>query len=681
MLESQNLSENFFTSQPASYKAIDKFSLAWAVTPTSPIADGLPKYDESGTLTECGENVIKGGDVIGLQTAIDGYSKIQVAEYQRNYTWSKEDVEDLFNDLTELVKSPKETHFLGSLILQDSDDSGQANECWVVDGQQRLTTVFLFVARIRDAVSLLGTSKIVPIDSDLLEIDVLGKARKFLYEPSGQRKDSKFDSNPLLRSMFLSNMLKELPRVEPPGRDSKLKDLSLPLRKAYWEVARMFDDALQEINDSITQESSQLGEDALKPLIEKEQLRVLNEFLDAITKRFMVLKVTTGNVRESLDVFMTLNARGVPLGPSDLVRGQVLENLSYGLTESEIEAKFAANTAEWKIVLDNLIGGDVEQFFRHFLVSTNVGKVTKKNIVDVATVRITDSDKDEQLRKTHDFWNELQNSSEAYKSLLQPDLTKKFGYHLKVLRTVSASYRVLLLTVFNQSFSLNEDQLADIVRLCYVLVFRYFGSGGNAQDLETFFAEQSHKYRADKNLDHLRGALAKKADIDFDVAKYLKEKIDSTNWAKAILHGIDDALRGQANQIEFDTTKLHLEHIAPQSSTTQWVLDLFNGKAATEEEYDKVIESLGNQTLLDEGINKAAKQAAFGTKKAAHYHKATLQTTRDLTTISSWTANEVDDRLNWLAETFDLVFTSKTGMHSPTHFTLWLSNAKAQGAP
>jgi hypothetical protein len=621
--------------------------------------------------------MIKGGDVIGLFTAIHGYKEIKVAEYQRNYTWTKSAVEDLFNDLVELVKTPNESHFLGSLILQDSDESGQASECWVVDGQQRLTTIFLLVARIRDTLSRLSVQKIVPIDAELLEIDVLGKARQFLYEPSGARKDPKFVSNPLLKTMFLTNMLKELPRTEPPGRDSKLKDLSLPLRKAYWETSRLLGLALSEIEDRERTANPTKSEDAFKEAIEKSQLQFLNALLDVIREKVLVLKVTTGNVKESLDVFITLNARGVPLGPSDLVRGRVLMNLRQGLSDSEFETKLVTNNLEWKVVLDNLIGGDVEQFFRHFLVATNEGKVNKKNIVDVATTRISDSDTKEQQRKTHDFWNDLQNSSEAYKALLQPDTSKKYGYHLKVLRTISASYRVLLLTVFDQAHSLTEDQLADVVRLCYVLVFRYFGSGGNAQDLETFFAEQSRTFRGDKNLDHLRAALIKKADIDFDVSKYLDEKIESTNWAKAILHAIDDALRAGANPIEFDTKKLHLEHIAPQTPTPTWMTDLFNGALPADEEYEKTIESLGNQTLLDENLNKAAKQKSFAAKKSDHYFKASPHTTRDLMKSPTWTTTDVANRLAWLVETFELVFTAKPAGAAPQQFSTWLKAGNA----
>lgn len=92
-----------------------------------------------------------------LQKLLEGTKQYQVPLYQRTYSWTKEQLKRLWEDLVKLAEdqpSPgvTSTHFIGSLVLAPSPAVGPAGlqEFLVVDGQQRLTTLTLLLAAIRD---------------------------------------------------------------------------------------------------------------------------------------------------------------------------------------------------------------------------------------------------------------------------------------------------------------------------------------------------------------------------------------------------------------------------------------------------------------------------------------------------------------------------------------------------
>lgn len=91
-----------------------------------------------------------------LKELLEGTKQYQVPLYQRTYSWAKEQHERLWNDLVLLTEerqeSPEATHFLGSVVLAPSPSNGPTgvHRYLVVDGQQRLTTLTILLAAIRD---------------------------------------------------------------------------------------------------------------------------------------------------------------------------------------------------------------------------------------------------------------------------------------------------------------------------------------------------------------------------------------------------------------------------------------------------------------------------------------------------------------------------------------------------
>lgn len=123
-----------------------------------------------------------------LAGVLEGKKQYQIPLYQRVYSWGKKQLDQLWSDVVELertlVDDPKASHFIGSLVLASSPDFGAigVNKFLVVDGQQRLTTLTLLLAALRDHLIETGdTDRASGLDAQyLINVFDSGKPLKVL---------------------------------------------------------------------------------------------------------------------------------------------------------------------------------------------------------------------------------------------------------------------------------------------------------------------------------------------------------------------------------------------------------------------------------------------------------------------------------------------------------------------
>lgn len=93
-----------------------------------------------------------------FRNMVEGTKQFQVPLYQRPYSWGRDELERLWGDLTEQVDRDEDArtarsvgHFLGSVVLAPGSSSASTLTRWlVIDGQQRLTSLSIALAAIRD---------------------------------------------------------------------------------------------------------------------------------------------------------------------------------------------------------------------------------------------------------------------------------------------------------------------------------------------------------------------------------------------------------------------------------------------------------------------------------------------------------------------------------------------------
>ncbi len=84
----------------------------------------------------------------------------QVPVFQRDYSWTVDEWEDLWNDVSELIPA-REGHFMGALVIRATDDGPEL----VIDGQQRIATLSLLVLAVLSRIRELETKGIDPEDN------------------------------------------------------------------------------------------------------------------------------------------------------------------------------------------------------------------------------------------------------------------------------------------------------------------------------------------------------------------------------------------------------------------------------------------------------------------------------------------------------------------------------------
>jgi hypothetical protein len=577
------------------------------------------------------------GGTLSLGSLVSTYEKLEVDDYQRPYTWTKDEIEELFADLDDCVRD-KTPHFFGTLILQQVSDK----HVKVVDGQQRLTTSFIMVAALRDELLSLPV-RTISGGTGHVEVYVPQKVNEYLLVDN-QVDRHRFSPNRTIRELMQTVvMAAKADQRAVPKRDRSQGETTLKFRKAVTHIRKT------------------ISEDLAKSATDEEKLVRINELLEALLKRFHLLRVLTSDDAESLDIFLTLNNRGVPLGPSDLVRGEVLKRLGANLIGKPLNDLHKANLSEWNAISEAV--KEPEAFLRHYLVSISDEKVQKKKVVDAVmkVLRSNGPSTEQEERAARKFWGDLKDAAENYGKIVTPftsDLPKNSAKcYLVLLNGLMKSHRILLLNILPTG--LDDDDLDETVRLLFVFGFAYYINGGNAQDLENDFQTWGRSYSKSKNLGELQGKLIegiKKNPID--AAEYFSGEADGDFVTRALLYAINHKISTRT----WPLSEYHLEHIAPQTTTEWWNNAIFGDPEGDGDAYEELVSRLGNLTLLDPEKNWKIKNwpwfdpSRVDKSKKTEYSGASTIITDELRLESKWDADDIELRSEWLIEMFSYIW-------------------------
>lgn len=285
-----------------------------------------------------GDSVIKSANQYPVYALLshEGNLVYQIPPYQREYSWQKVQWEDLFQDLRE-AEGP---HFMGTIItLNKTTDAVDAGVLELIDGQQRMTTLTLLMAAIY---SVLEEHK-DELDEET-RIDQFNLGRQLVLKAKGE---------PRVTPQIQGHNLADYHTV--------LADAGLPVQtnwKPYYPLRRIakcygyFRESLVRSNGSgdVT--------DGNHPNPVKTALTMLRAVKSAI-----LVKIEVDNHADAFVLFESLNNRGMPLTPVDLIKNELI-------AESERKNIMSVEDAFklWNSMLTNL--GDTyanqERFLRHY---------------------------------------------------------------------------------------------------------------------------------------------------------------------------------------------------------------------------------------------------------------------------------------------------------------------------
>lgn len=230
---------------------------------------------------------------------IDSPIQYEIPIYQRNYSWGNAQIEQLLNDVIE----EESGYYLGNMLV-----TGDQNRPKIIDGQQRLTTLSLFLAAIADLLSR--------------------------YEDSPSLKKKIFSRNYDIERRLYAPDLDEHPRINLLDRDSQI----------YGDILRMvFHEGEEKWRNRILCKrysfiKKQLDEWFPDP---NELLKFYEKLLS-----LEVLQISVPDVSDAFSVFSSLNSKGLPLTLIDLLKGEFI-SIASSSGEGTVETRTEKVLNQW----------------------------------------------------------------------------------------------------------------------------------------------------------------------------------------------------------------------------------------------------------------------------------------------------------------------------------------------
>lgn len=536
--------------------------------------------------------------------------------YQRPYSWTTEEVDQLWEDLTTHLSSE---HFMGSIVLNDE----LKMQPQVIDGQQRLTTLMTLLGLIRDEYERIGSK-------------YAGRPQQLLIADAYTQSEGRFKMRlgEVNRTVFRDFVL--LPRGE--------QD-----RKEWAERTSLPKDVLVK-NDYLfanAQRLSKLLQDEYLGDSEGDERE--NRLLTLETKLsqgllFVVIRV--GSVDDAFLLFETLNDRGLQLGAADLIKSHLLSRI-----ESENgKEKVPEAAQEWAELVDLLRGADIGRFLRYFLLMY-YPKVQMDRVFKLFKENLSKATAEGML--TH-----LKTMARYYGEFEQPSLISEAAVKdvLEDVNDLRVPTTYVVLLPARHALRDQPGEFVRIGRLAEALAYRWTTiTNKNAQQLESIFQEAGSAFVRDGagGFDEASKKLIDSMPSSTEFLSYFRTKRMGTQYvARYTLRRIEEALSPELEWNLKSPSKVHIEHIMPQHLSQPWVENL--GENAVDKHGESVTR-WGNLTLLAEKLNREARDSSFDAKKKIYSGDpgSAIRMTALLMTEERWGPEEIDARQRWLGEVAD----------------------------
>ncbi len=260
-----------------------------------------------------------------LSELLDGTKQYHAPGFQRPYVWKQKNVDVLCDDIDSLAEDATpdpSTHFLGAIVLVDRSENstGGIKRCLIVDGQQRLTTLYLYLLALAERLDGLQPGEGNTVVGQYLALQFEDpKAPKVL--------PTEVDFRQFTRVVALAGFDSAI--SVPAGGEDDTGDLS----KAFERVRRRIRARLEDAADAATAEITSVAGDeggaspeegpTAKEVGDAARLTTARRLRMAALTQLKMVEIMLGESDDAFEVFKTLNTLGVDLRPVDLVRSEV----------------------------------------------------------------------------------------------------------------------------------------------------------------------------------------------------------------------------------------------------------------------------------------------------------------------------------------------------------------------
>jgi uncharacterized protein with ParB-like and HNH nuclease domain len=556
----------------------------------------------------------------------------RIPEYQRPYVWDRDQVTELLDDITQAYTSnPDSQYFLGSMVLQKHskiDQDGTAyDEYDVLDGQQRLTTLLLITAVIRDLTSKANTVRIDTCSKSIFQIanpdDNIPERLRIVFDIRDSVKD------------FVNEYVKV------PEATLKTERLNTIIENAEEDV-------------SVRNMSK-----AIITIIEYFRDNNIDDFFKYLRSNVLMIYVASRQLEDAFRLFQVLNSRGVRLRNSDILKA---DNLGY-IENNSIRLDYAKKWEE----IEMYFGDDFDNFLSHLRTilvkqkaSVSLLKEFEDNVYNPKSYdrnTKTYTKKTPLLTKGIDTLKFIDRYYKHYERLFDTEcfeITSSFEIHNQLhlmQRGFEADFWVAPLLKYYDKFHVNSLNLF-IGALDNKFANDWLVGLTPTSRIENINAIIDAIDRANRPEDALLNVCLNLDNSDLSEA--LSGNIYGKRAARYVLLKLDLAYHGHTTKFSIPET-ISIEHILPQnpSAASAWTANF------TQQDREEWTNRLGNLVVISRRKNSSQGNKDFIDKKET-YFKGNIElfsnSIRIFNKYSSWTPRELMENHNAVVNKVKSVF-------------------------
>lgn len=516
-----------------------------------------------------------------------------IPDYQRAYVWDTDQVRDLLDDTISAYRENKEAqYFLGSMVLkinEKSDNNVSYTEYELLDGQQRITTVFLILACMRDMLT----------DYPQYQNSLAG----FVY----QAEDAILQQPERMRIIF---------NIRSDVRDFVNEHIK-PLHGTC--DSALLKDKMQakDVNISIRNMANAML--VAHEFLEENKSEIIG-YLSYFLNKVLMIYVATEELQDAFQLFTVLNNRGVKLSSSDILKAENLKELS------------AADRTSWATrweEMETYFGEEFDKFLSHIRTILVKKKQTTTLLKEFDEFVYSNQEYDRTqkkyvprtpiLRRGRDTFELLYSYYHTYQEVFDTDHSVVTGDYeitnsLKLMETgFGADYWIAPVLDYYRKYR-RRGFVAFLKALDRKLSADWITAATPTVRMENVNAILREIEASQDSAALLQSKTFTINKSDFE--RVINGDIYGRSFAKYLLLKLDLIYRGSSTPM-IPQAIASIEHILPRnpSADSQWVKDF---SAAEREEWTN---KLGNLVLISRRKNTAQGNRDYVEKKEKYFEK------------------------------------------------------------
>jgi uncharacterized protein with ParB-like and HNH nuclease domain len=544
--------------------------------------------------------------------------------YQRKYKWTNQQCLRIIEDML-LASKLKKEHFTGTIVIQYGKQDSSVIKNFLVDGQQRMTTIMLMIK----ALELIAASK--PNDKDYEY--VLNNTRKFIYADQNDR------------SKGLKVVLSKNDKLT---FDLIMEGVSMQVIESNPLVQKHKEDYL--INNF------KLIYETLISEIEKGQ-NVRNDVFQGLLSLTVVL-MTLDPGDDAQEIFESINSLGVRLTNADLIRNYLLMSNEH---QDRLYEQF------WEPIQDKLIGeSNMEDFVKNYLLTKKPYFIRDEDIYK-EYVNYAQSIENGQHGREQLFQDLLENAT-----IFQPfikktdglsDETNQLMQELRDMRQTTSHPFLMRVFLDNKQGIIDTSTLNKVINLAIIYLVRRTICGVPTSSLRNFMLNlynrvfgkvESNKKQYYEAIYRFLTTLNSKDSL-LESEEVLKKihtfpLYDNPTFATYVLYRLENGRYPKVSAEYVGAKSVSVEHIMPQNLNEDWIDELGDNAESIHQTY---LNTLGNLSLSSGQKNSTLSDKPFKEKKEILFGEDSKfdLLNKSIKSFDKFTEKEILQRANELATT------------------------------